>query len=159
MTYEKTLTRKLYERLLTHTYTSMAASNRKQGGRCVNLVAERYSINLILLELSPPCLFTDRSRVGRSDCLLGAYFIYRERWGETDGRRFTYPESPLLTQGPSLNKGSGREEDQCDEGNECVHIKAVPLGSTVEIIMFDQGMGPSTRLINGPLQVKEWHRP
>ncbi|CAH0721849.1 unnamed protein product, partial [Brenthis ino] len=61
-----------------------------------------------------------------------------ESWGQTDGHRFTYPASPLLTQGADV-----APEDICPkepgQGEECVHVKQVPLHSTVEIIMFDQG--------------------
>ncbi|XP_072943575.1 uncharacterized protein [Epargyreus clarus] len=61
-----------------------------------------------------------------------------ESWGHTDGHRFTYPASPLLTQ-----NGDVTPESMCPKepghGEECVHIKSIPLGSTVEIVMFDQG--------------------
>lgn len=61
-----------------------------------------------------------------------------ESWGQTDGHRFTYPASPLLTQTADV-----APESICPEGpgddEECVHVKHVPLHSTVELIMFDQG--------------------
>ncbi|CAH2086221.1 unnamed protein product [Euphydryas editha] len=61
-----------------------------------------------------------------------------ESWGQTDGYRFTYPASPLLTQG-----GDVAPETMCSvkdtDGEECVHVKHVPLHSTVELVMFDQG--------------------
>lgn len=61
-----------------------------------------------------------------------------ESWGQTDGHRFTYPASPLLTQGDSIgdNEFCPNEPGQ---GEECVHVKKVPLDSTVEIVMFNQG--------------------
>ncbi|CAK1545212.1 unnamed protein product [Leptosia nina] len=61
-----------------------------------------------------------------------------ESWGQSDGHRFTYPASPLLTQGADV----GNEalcSSQPGHAEECVHLKSIPLGSTVEIIMFDQG--------------------
>lgn len=61
-----------------------------------------------------------------------------ESLGHTDGHRFTYPASPLLTQSSDVT-----QEAICTEtpgrGDECVHIKNIPLYSTVEIILFDQG--------------------
>ncbi|XP_013180731.1 PREDICTED: laccase-2-like [Papilio xuthus] len=60
-----------------------------------------------------------------------------ESWGQTDGFRFTYPASPLLTQGSDV-----ASEAICARGSnddECVHIKNIPLRSTVELVMFDQG--------------------
>ncbi|XP_068629765.1 uncharacterized protein [Battus philenor] len=61
-----------------------------------------------------------------------------ESWGQTDGFRFTYPASPLLTQG-----GDVAPEAICvkgsKDGDECVHVKNIPLHSTVELVMFDQG--------------------
>ncbi|CAG4988626.1 unnamed protein product [Parnassius apollo] len=61
-----------------------------------------------------------------------------ESWGQTDGFRFTYPASPLLTQG-----GDVAPEAMClkgsNDGDECVHVKNIPLHSTVELVMFDQG--------------------
>lgn len=58
---------------------------------------------------------------------------------------FTFPPSPLLTQPDDIPFSI-----MCNEVNipkkcegkpvcECVHINHVPLGSTVEIILFDQG--------------------
>ncbi|KAJ0180677.1 hypothetical protein K1T71_004081 [Dendrolimus kikuchii] len=61
-----------------------------------------------------------------------------ESWGQTDGHRFTYPASPLLTQGDDVSKDS-LCPDRPGEGDECVHVKNIPLGSTVEVVMFDQG--------------------
>ncbi|XP_041977251.1 laccase-1-like [Aricia agestis] len=60
-----------------------------------------------------------------------------ESWGQTDGHRFSYPASPLLTQGADVPP-----DDFCpvaEDGEECVHVKNVRLHSTVELIMFDQG--------------------
>ncbi|XP_034840553.1 uncharacterized protein [Maniola hyperantus] len=61
-----------------------------------------------------------------------------ESWGQTDGHRFTYPASPLLTQGADVTP-----EAMCPKesglGEECVHVKHVPLHSTVELVMLDQG--------------------
>ncbi|CAH2073512.1 unnamed protein product, partial [Iphiclides podalirius] len=61
-----------------------------------------------------------------------------ESWGQTDGFRFTYPASPLLTQ-----RGDVAPEAFCakgsNDGDECVHVKSIPLHSTVELVMFDQG--------------------
>ncbi|KAJ8725810.1 hypothetical protein PYW08_003993 [Mythimna loreyi] len=61
-----------------------------------------------------------------------------ESWGQTDGHRFTYPASPLLTQGGDVgaNQFCTNEPGQ---GDECVHVKHIPLGATVELVMFDQG--------------------
>ncbi|KAL4714567.1 hypothetical protein ACJJTC_006613 [Scirpophaga incertulas] len=61
-----------------------------------------------------------------------------ESWGQTDGHRFTYPASPLLTQGADVNPDTLCSPES-GQGEECVHIKDVPLDSTVELIMFDQG--------------------
>ncbi|XP_063531553.1 uncharacterized protein LOC134742375 [Cydia strobilella] len=61
-----------------------------------------------------------------------------ESWGQTDGHRFTYPASPLLTQAADVRPDSLCKEGP-GQGDECVHVKSVPLGSTVEVIMFDQG--------------------
>ncbi|XP_046965212.1 laccase-2-like [Vanessa cardui] len=61
-----------------------------------------------------------------------------ESWGQTDGHRFTYPASPLLTQGADV-ASEAMCPDQVGQGEECVHVKHVPLHSTVELIMFDQG--------------------
>lgn len=76
---------------------------------------------------------------------------------------FTYPSSPLLTQGADVSEESlcsPDDEDSRNENNEtaslssrrcrrgdgivtdtceCVHVRHVPLGATVEIILFDQG--------------------
>ncbi|KAJ2952916.1 hypothetical protein O0L34_g7284 [Tuta absoluta] len=61
-----------------------------------------------------------------------------ESWGQTDGHRFMYPASPLLTQGGDITSDSFCPPDD-GQGEECVHVKNVPLGSTVELVMFDQG--------------------
>ncbi|XP_049867454.1 uncharacterized protein LOC126367770 [Pectinophora gossypiella] len=61
-----------------------------------------------------------------------------ESWGQTDGHRFTYPASPLLTQGPDVTSAA-LCPNEGGQGEECVHVKNVPLGSTVELVMFDQG--------------------
>ncbi|XP_045532985.1 laccase-2-like [Pieris brassicae] len=60
-----------------------------------------------------------------------------ESWGQSDGHRFTYPASPLLTQGSDI--GSEALCSGPGQAEECVHVKNVPLDSTAEIIMFDQG--------------------
>ncbi|XP_020298283.1 laccase-like isoform X2 [Pseudomyrmex gracilis] len=78
---------------------------------------------------------------------------------------FTYPSSPLLTQsgdvspGMLCSGGDGEDNDEdgrgennetvsrrrcrplADDGDmcECVHVRHVPLGATVEIILLDQG--------------------
>lgn len=77
---------------------------------------------------------------------------------------FTYPSSPLLTQGADVpeetlcsfssddddahneNETSSPSSRRCHRGDgggtntcECVHIRRVPLGATVEIILLDQG--------------------
>ncbi|XP_078036531.1 uncharacterized protein LOC144469770 isoform X2 [Augochlora pura] len=78
---------------------------------------------------------------------------------------FTYPSSPLLTQGADVSKenlclydvdndshnenketSSLLSQPTCRFGNgnsintcECVHVRHIPLGSTVEIILLDQG--------------------
>ncbi|XP_014606094.1 PREDICTED: L-ascorbate oxidase-like isoform X1 [Polistes canadensis] len=75
---------------------------------------------------------------------------------------FTYPSSPLLTQSGDIPEGllcTGNDEDDRNENNEtslssrkcrhddnkdtndtceCVHIRYIPLGATVEIILLDQ---------------------
>ncbi|XP_024876061.1 laccase-4-like isoform X1 [Temnothorax curvispinosus] len=81
-----------------------------------------------------------------------------------DNATFTFPSSPLLTQGGDVSPGmlctnSDGNEDDLNEGNEtvsrrrcrpvgdvgagdiceCVHVRHVPLGATVEIILLDQG--------------------
>ncbi|KAG6448360.1 hypothetical protein O3G_MSEX005465 [Manduca sexta] len=61
-----------------------------------------------------------------------------ESWGQTDGHRFTYPASPLLTQGGDVGPNT-LCSDGPGQGDECVHVKNIPLHSTVEIVMFDQG--------------------
>ncbi|KAL0842290.1 hypothetical protein ABMA28_014427 [Loxostege sticticalis] len=61
-----------------------------------------------------------------------------ESWGQTDGHRFTYPASPLLTQGGDVAQNTMCPQE-AGQGDECVHVKNVPLHSTVEMIMFDQG--------------------
>ncbi|KAL0894103.1 hypothetical protein ABMA27_014147, partial [Loxostege sticticalis] len=58
-------------------------------------------------------------------------------WGQTDGHRFTYPASPLLTQGGDVAQNTMCPQE-AGQGDECVHVKNVPLHSTVEMIMFDQ---------------------
>ncbi|XP_029056021.1 laccase-5-like isoform X2 [Osmia bicornis bicornis] len=76
---------------------------------------------------------------------------------------FTYPSSPLLTQGADVSEESlcsPDDEDSRNENNEtaslssrrcrrgdgivldtceCVHVRYIPFGATVEIILFDQG--------------------
>nr|XP_033322683.1 laccase-4-like isoform X1 [Megalopta genalis]XP_033322691.1 laccase-4-like isoform X1 [Megalopta genalis]XP_033322700.1 laccase-4-like isoform X1 [Megalopta genalis]XP_033322710.1 laccase-4-like isoform X1 [Megalopta genalis]XP_033322718.1 laccase-4-like isoform X1 [Megalopta genalis]XP_033322726.1 laccase-4-like isoform X1 [Megalopta genalis] len=78
---------------------------------------------------------------------------------------FTYPSSPLLTQGADVSKenlclydadsdshnenketSSLSSQPNCRFGNgnavntcECVHVRHIPLGATVEIILLDQG--------------------
>ncbi|KZC10367.1 PREDICTED: laccase-4-like [Dufourea novaeangliae] len=77
---------------------------------------------------------------------------------------FTYPSSPLLTQGSDISRENlCTSEDNDDAHNEnketatlssqrcrfgagnvantceCVHVRRIPLGATVEIILFDQG--------------------
>ncbi|VVC96942.1 unnamed protein product [Leptidea sinapis] len=61
-----------------------------------------------------------------------------QSWGHTDGHRFTYPASPLLTQGAGIPPESICSSNT-GQGEECVHVKNIRLDSTVEIIMFDQG--------------------
>ncbi|XP_032672515.1 laccase-2-like isoform X2 [Odontomachus brunneus] len=84
-----------------------------------------------------------------------------------DNATFTFPSSPLLTQGSDVSPGmlcsnSNRNgnEDERGESNEtvprrrcriggdttgasnmceCVHVRHVPLGATVEIVLLDQG--------------------
>lgn len=76
---------------------------------------------------------------------------------------FTFPSSPLLTQGEDVSPGmlctNSDNEDELNDSNEtvsrrrcrqagdvgagdiceCVHVRHVPLGATVEIILLDQG--------------------
>ena len=76
-----------------------------------------------------------------------------------DNATFTYPSSPLLTQGADIQETmfcSGFEEGSLKSANrcqnplsprkleentlcECVHVRHIPLGATVEIILMDQG--------------------
>ena len=83
-----------------------------------------------------------------------------------DNATFTYPSSPLLTQGADVQgsmfcSGFGEGESSLDSVKsgasrcqssslprrldditstcECVHVRRIPLGATVEIILFDQG--------------------
>ncbi|KAL0105866.1 hypothetical protein PUN28_015944 [Cardiocondyla obscurior] len=81
-----------------------------------------------------------------------------------DNATFTFPSSPLLTQGKDVSPGmlcaiGDDSEDDINESNEtvsqrrcrpvgdvsasdiceCVHVRHVPLGATVEIILLDQG--------------------
>lgn len=79
-----------------------------------------------------------------------------------DNATFTFPSSPLLTQGEDVSPGmlctnSDDNQDDLKESNEtvsrrrcrpisdegdtceCVHVRHVPLGATVEIILLDQG--------------------
>jgi len=81
-----------------------------------------------------------------------------------DNVTFTFPSSPLLTQGEDVSPGtlcinSNDNDDDLNESNEtvsrrrcrqvgdigagniceCVHVRHVPLGATVEIILLDQG--------------------
>ncbi|XP_012535530.2 laccase-1 isoform X2 [Monomorium pharaonis] len=79
-----------------------------------------------------------------------------------DNVTFTYPSSPLLTQREDVSPGmlcTNGDEDDLSESNEtvsrrryrqvgdvstddiceCVHVRHVPLGATVEIILLDQG--------------------
>lgn len=66
------------------------------------------------------------------------FILVPESWGQTDGHRFTYPASPLLTQGGDVAPNALCPEG-AGQGEECVHVKNVKLGSTVELVMFDQG--------------------
>ncbi|XP_076232494.1 uncharacterized protein LOC143177996 [Calliopsis andreniformis] len=77
---------------------------------------------------------------------------------------FTFPSSPLLTQGADIpeetlcsfssddddahneNETASPSSRRCHRGDgaatstcECTHVRHVPLGATVEIILFDQG--------------------
>lgn len=91
-----------------------------------------------------------------------------------DNATFTFPSSPLLTQGGDVSpemlcsggdRQKGQQEDEEEEEErgesnetvssrrrcrraddisansmcECVHVRHVPLGATVEIILLDQG--------------------
>lgn len=81
-----------------------------------------------------------------------------------DNATFTFPSSPLLTQGGDVSPGmlcsNGDNDDESyDESGgsasrrrcrpagyagasdmcECVHVRHVPLGATVEIVLVDQG--------------------
>ncbi|KAG7307516.1 hypothetical protein JYU34_007721 [Plutella xylostella] len=67
-----------------------------------------------------------------------------ETWGATDGFRFTYPASPLFTQSADVPASSLCPEELGDQGDdgrgeECVQVKSIPLGSSVELVIFDQG--------------------
>ncbi|XP_059057062.1 uncharacterized protein LOC131850734 [Achroia grisella] len=61
-----------------------------------------------------------------------------ESWGQTSGHRFTYPASPLLTQGSDVPPDALCPQSE-GHGDECVHVKNIKLHSTVELVMFDQG--------------------
>ncbi|KAG7212343.1 hypothetical protein KM043_012664 [Ampulex compressa] len=78
-----------------------------------------------------------------------------------DNATFTFPSSPLLTQNTDVAQGmlcsGGESEDRvevnetatlptrCRRGSiasescECVHVRRIPLGASVEIILLDQG--------------------
>lgn len=67
-----------------------------------------------------------------------------ERVGSVDGVKFTFPPSPLLTQGADVPRGAlcgaARRErhDQRREQRECVHVKRVPLDATVQLVLVNQ---------------------
>lgn len=60
---------------------------------------------------------------------------------EMDGITFTFPSSPLLTQAVGGHSGTLCTKTTCPKSMkcECVHVKSVPLGNTVEIVLVDQG--------------------
>lgn len=68
-------------------------------------------------------------------------------------KTFTYPSSPLLTQGPDVpqemlcneNEHYSDTSARCRQHNgntacECVNTRRIPVGSSVEIILIDQGI-------------------
>ncbi|CAD6230954.1 GSCOCG00006895001-RA-CDS, partial [Cotesia congregata] len=68
-------------------------------------------------------------------------------------KTFTYPSSPLLTQGPDVpqemlcneNEHYSETSARCRQHNgnaacECVNTRRIPVGSSVEIILIDQGI-------------------
>ncbi|KAF9802766.1 hypothetical protein SFRURICE_002934, partial [Spodoptera frugiperda] len=57
---------------------------------------------------------------------------YGKSWGQTDGHRFTYPASPLLTQGGDVGANAFCPKEP-GHGDECVHVKNIPLDATVEL--------------------------
>lgn len=67
---------------------------------------------------------------------------------------FTFPPSPLLTQPDEIPLSAMCNElsipKRCEGKSicECVHINHVPLGSTVEIILFDEGMYASFKCVS-----------
>lgn len=66
-----------------------------------------------------------------------------------DNATFTFPSSPLLTQNDDVSEDmlcSGNGEGRCRHpvsgalaSCECVHVRRIPLGSTVEVVLLDQG--------------------
>lgn len=80
-----------------------------------------------------------------------------------DNATFTFPSSPLLTQGGDVSPGilcsSSSSDEEHSESNEtstsarhcrradgtatdtceCVHVRRIPLGASVELILLDQG--------------------
>lgn len=72
---------------------------------------------------------------------------------------FTYPSSPLLTQGVDIpydiicSEFDPRTTYKCrnnkpEQTCECVNIRKISLGSTVELILLDQGNFLNTELFN-----------
>jgi len=95
-----------------------------------------------------------------------------------DNATFTFPSSPLLTQGNDVSPGmlcSGGDSNDGDSSSnesneiasrrrcrsdgvsssvcECVHVRRVPLGATVEIILLDQGNQSHPSVIETPARV------
>nr|CAH7753855.1 unnamed protein product [Callosobruchus chinensis] len=84
---------------------------------------------------------------------------------------FTFPPSPLLTQpdDAALDAVCTEEQKQrCDEENicSCIHVEQIPLGSSVEIVLYDKGLDLETPDYNpeidptenqSPDEINEWN--
>lgn len=78
---------------------------------------------------------------------------------------FTYPSSPLLTQGPDVpqemlcnENDSETSSGRCRQLNgitacECVNTRRIPLGSSVEIILIDQGIDLVARRLGNKIDL------
>lgn len=88
----------------------------------------------------------------------GSDIAERKVWG-LDNTTFTFPSSPLLTQSNEVEESiicagdesiapimNAKGKERCQRWDErkitscdCVHLRQIPLGSTVEVILLDQG--------------------
>lgn len=111
----------------------------------------------------PLLFFPQKNRVTFTNVISSGNGEAETRVLSVNNATFTYPSSPLLTQGvdvpenilcpPDFFDSEGQAlASRCRESGtmgktdstgtcECVHVRRIPLGSTVEIILFDQGRG------------------